>query len=190
MISESSCDDCSAPLSLCFIIVLAGFIEIQHPYYPALYVKGGEDFNLTCMGNDVDLLWFRTTNDGNEEEIKATKDSEYKMTLIKEVPSMNVRNILVKKNARITDSGKYTCSDRAQTDQYPITVTVLYSKYLPRLLTQTILVYITQNCYVTRFRLDSIIHFCTFVLTAYQGSIQVHSIFLSFFNFFFSCRKI
>ena len=120
------------------LILLAGFIEIQPPYYPALFVKGGEDINLTCKGNDVELLWYRTTKIGNEEEIKATLGSEYEMTLIKEIPSLNVHNILVKKNARITDSGKYTCSDSHRTEEFDIKVTVLYSKYLPSLLAQII----------------------------------------------------
>ena len=111
-------------------------MAIYPPYYPALYVKVGDDFNITCMSNDVKLSWSRETQ-ASHQETKDTDTSyihpklggEFETTWIEKKPSGDVSSVLVKKSAGISDSGTYTCHDD-HNSYFSIKVTVLYGKYI------------------------------------------------------------
>ena len=106
----------------------AGKIEINPPCHPALYVKVGGNFSMTCTdGDNVDMKWFH-----EENEILPTRDSQYMMKMTRTFPSGYVSNSLTKTNATVADSGRYTCrtSNSRHKAEYSTNVDVLSSKYL------------------------------------------------------------
>ncbi|KAI0238161.1 hypothetical protein LSAT2_011213 [Lamellibrachia satsuma] len=128
--------------------MLAGNVSIHPPYSPALYVKAGEEFNITCKSNGVKkLLWFRNTKNGRLN-IDAKIGGEFEMTWIEKQPSGDVLSILIKKAASISDSGEYTCHDDGNNGFY-ITITVLYI-----LTTQETKDSLNISCYIAGFTMN------------------------------------
>ena len=110
------------------LFLIAGKIEINPPCHPALYVKVGENFSMTCTaGYNVDLKWFH-----EENEILPTRDNQFVVKITTEFPSGYVSNSLTKTNVTVADSGKYTCRtiNSRHMAEYSTNIDVLSSKYL------------------------------------------------------------
>ena len=124
----------SAPFHQCFILMLAGNVDIILPYNPTFYVRTGEDFNITCVSNNVKLLWYRNTKKYGKVDIYVKNGGKFEMVWTEYHPSWKVQSILIRKDAELSDTGTYTCHDHRNMSTYSTKVTVLHSKYLSSLL--------------------------------------------------------